>query len=261
MFDFFIGRTAAVSWPGALIALVLGLSTLAVHADEINVAVAANFTAPANEIAAAFEQKTGDKVLLSFGASGALYAQITQGAPFSVFLSADAKRPETAEAEGFGVPGTRFTYAIGQLVLWSADAGVVDADGAVLKSGGFAHLAVANPEAAPYGAAAIEAMQALGVYDDLKDKVVMGENITQTFQFVQSGNAEIGFVARSQIGDANGSQWVVPSDLYKPILQDAILLKVGADNAAAKAFLEFLEGPEAAVIIDKFGYSLAADRR
>lgn len=243
---------------GFAVALACGAGIASAIAGEVQVAVAANFTNPAKDIAAAFEAKTGDKVLLSFGASGALYAQITQGAPFAIFLSADATRPETAEAEGFGVEGSRFTYAVGQVVLWSAQADFVDADGAILETGEFAHLAIANPETAPYGAAAVEAMTALGVYDGVKDKIVMGENIAQTFQFVASGNAELGFVARSQVGGEGGSQWVVPTELYAPILQDAVLLKVGADDAIAKALLDFLKGPEAAAIIEKYGYGLAS---
>ena len=240
----------------SFVALAFGLASPC-FSGEVKVAVAANFTAPAKEIAAAYETQTGDTVLLSFGSSGALYAQISQGAPFGIFLSADAKRPAKAEAEGLGVPGSSFTYAVGQSVLWSTDANLVDADGAVLNAGNFVHIAIANPEAAPYGAAAVEAMTALGVYDALKDKIVMGENISQTFQFVQSGNAEIGFVARSQIANAGGSSWVVPTDLYTPILQDAVLLKVGADNETAKAFLDYLKGPEAAEIIERYGYGLA----
>jgi molybdate transport system substrate-binding protein len=223
-------------------------------AAEINVAVAANFTEAAKEIAAAFERKTGNKVLLSFGSSGQFYTQITQDAPFQVFLSADQERPEKAVAEGFAVPDSRFTYAVGKLVLWSRDPKVVTgAD--TLKQGNFSKIAIANPTAAPYGAAAIETMKALNVYDTLQPKIVQGNNIAQTFQFIDTGNAELGFVALSQVVDrSEGSRWLVSANLYAPIKQDAVLLKKGAGNEAAKAFIDFLKGPEAAAIEAKFGY-------
>ncbi len=223
-------------------------------AAEINVAVAANFTEAAKEIAAAFERKTGNKVLLSFGSSGQFYTQITQDAPFQVFLSADQERPEKAIAEGFAVPDSRFTYAVGKLVLWSRDPKLVTgAD--TLKQGAFGKIAIANPTAAPYGAAAIDTMKALGVYDALQPKIVQGNNIAQTFQFIDTGNAELGFVALSQVVDrSEGSRWLVPANLYAPIKQDAVLLKKGAGNEAAKAFLAFLRGPEAAAVEAKFGY-------
>ena len=223
-------------------------------AAEINVAVAANFTEAAKEIAAAFERKTGNKVLLSFGSGGQFYTQITQDAPFQVFLSADQERPEKAVAEGFAVPDSRFTYAVGKLVLWSRDPKVVTgAD--TLKQGNFSKVAIANPTAAPYGAAAIETMKALNVYDTLQPKIVQGNNIAQTFQFIDTGNAELGFVALSQVIDrSEGSRWLVSANLYAPIKQDAVLLKKGAGNEAAKAFIDFLKGPEAAAIEAKFGY-------
>jgi molybdate transport system substrate-binding protein len=223
-------------------------------AAEINVAVAANFTEAAKEIAAAFERKTGDKVLLSFGSSGQFYTQITQDAPFQVFLSADQERPEKAVADGFAVPDSRFTYAVGKLALWSRDPKLVTgAD--TLKQGAFSKIAIANPTAAPYGAAAIDTMKALGVYDALQPKIVQGNNISQTFQFIDTGNAELGFVALSQVVDrSEGSRWLVSANLYAPIKQDAVLLKKGAGNEAAKAFLAFLRGPEAAALEAKFGY-------
>ena len=223
-------------------------------AAEINVAVAANFTEAAKEIAAAFERKTGNKALLSFGSSGQFYTQITQDAPFQVFLSADQERPEKAVAEGLAVPGSRFTYAVGKLVLWSRDPKVVTgAD--TLKQGNFSKIAIANPAAAPYGAAAIETMKTLNVYDALQPKIVQGNNIAQTFQFIDTGNAELGFVALSQVVDrSEGSRWLVSANLYAPIKQDAVLLKKGAGNEAAKAFLAFLKGPEAAAVEAKFGY-------
>jgi molybdate transport system substrate-binding protein len=223
-------------------------------AAEINVAVAANFTEAAKEIAAAFEKKSGDKVLLSFGSSGQFYTQITQDAPFQVFLSADQERPEKAVADGFAVPDSRFTYAVGKLVLWSRDPKLVTGPN-ILKQGGFSKIAIANPTAAPYGAAAIETMKALNVYDALQPKIVQGNNIAQTYQFIDTGNAELGFVALSQVVErSEGSRWLVAGNLYSPIKQDAVLLKKGAGNEAAKAFMNFLKGPEAAAIEAKFGY-------
>jgi molybdate transport system substrate-binding protein len=236
-------------------ALAMALATTAVAAAEVRVAVAANFTEAVKEIGALFAQSTGDKPVFSFGSTGLLYTQITQGAPFEVFLSADQARPEKAEKEGFAVPGSRFTYATGKIVLFGMNKNAVRGE-ATLHDAKFAKLAICNPVAAPYGAASVEAMRALGVFDALKDRIVEGENITQAFQFVMTGNAEIGFVALSQIArDPNkGSRWIVPQTFYKPIAQDAVLLKRGADNPAAKAFLAFLKGPQARAIIEKFGY-------
>jgi molybdate transport system substrate-binding protein len=237
-----------------LIALVAA-GVARANAAEINVAVAANFTEAAKEIAAAFERKTGNKVLLSFGSSGQFYTQITQDAPFLVFLSADQERAEKAVAQGFAVPDSRFTYAVGKLVLWSRDPKTVTgAD--TLRQGAFAKIAIANPATAPYGAAAIETMKSLNVYDALQAKIVQGNNIAQTFQFIDTGNAELGFVALSQVVErSEGSRWLVSSNLYAPIKQDAVLLKKGAGNDAAKAFVAFLKGPEAAAIEAKFGYA------
>ena len=238
---------------GLAIACATGVTRPA-SAAEINVAVAANFTEAAKEIAAAFERKTGNKVLLSFGSSGQFYTQITQDAPFQVFLSADQERPDKAVAEGLAVPDSRFTYAVGKLVLWSRDPKVVTGPD-TLKQGAFSKIAIANPTAAPYGAAAIETMKALNVYDTLQPKIVQGNNIAQTFQFIDTGNAELGFVALSQVVDrSEGSRWLVSANLYAPIKQDAVLLKKGAGNEAAKAFLAFLKGPEAAAVEAKFGY-------
>lgn len=235
--------------------LLAVLATPAI-ADQTNVAVAANFTDAANEIAAAFKAETGHEAVLSFGSTGQLYTQITQDAPFEVFLAADAERPAKALEDGLGVEGTDFTYAIGKIVLWSADADLVKGED-TLKSDGFEKIAIANPETAPYGAAAVEAMKALGVHDALQPRIVQGNNIAQTYQFVETGNAELGFVALSQVaGSEAGSRWVVPADLYAPIEQDAVLLKKGADSVAAKAFLEFLKGPTAAAVIEKYGYGV-----
>jgi molybdate transport system substrate-binding protein len=227
-------------------------------ADEVNVAVAANFTDAAKEIGQAFKAKTGDDAVFSFGSSGALYTQISQGAPFQVFLSADAARPKKAVDEGFGVTGSNFTYAVGKLVLWSKKPGVATGEDA-LKNAAINKVAICDPKAAPYGQAAVETMQSLKLYDTLQPKLVQGANITQAFQFVDTGNAEIGFVALSQVvGKTEGSQWMVPQDLYKPIKQDAVLLNKGADSKAAKDFIDFLKGPEAAAIIKKYGYEVGS---
>lgn len=238
-------------------ALLVGLMLAApARAGEVIAAVAANFTEAANEIAAAFTEATGHDVTMSFGPSGQFYAQITQGAPFEVFLSADAARPEKAEAEGFAVPGTRFTYAIGRLVLWSADEALIDGTEAVLASPDLTHVAIADPATAPYGAAAVETMRALGVYESLEPKLVTGKSISQAHQFVATGNAEIGFVALAQVvADDRGSRWMVPQDLHTPIRQDAVLLKPGEGDAAAMAWLDFLRGPEAVAIIERYGYA------
>ena len=239
------------------LALAVGASPPALAAAT-NVAVAANFTEAAQEIARAFKDRTGHEAVLSFGSTGQLYTQITQDAPFEVFLSADVERPTKAVEEGFAVPGTQFTYAIGKLVLWSKDPDLVQGE-VTLKNGDFTKIAIANPTAAPYGAAAVQAMESLGVYEQLQPKIVQGNNIAQTFQFVETGNAELGFVALSQVvNDTEGSRWDVTDDLYDPIKQDAVLLKKGADSEAAKAFLEFLKGPEAAEVIARFGYGTAA---
>ena len=223
-------------------------------AGQTNVAVAANFTEPAKEIAALFKQETGHVAILSFGASGAFFTQITHDAPFQVFLSADAVRPKAATDAGYAVPGSQFTYAIGKLVLWSKVINVTNGDEA-LKAGAFSKLAIANPNAVPYGAAAIETMKALGVYDTLASKIVEGETTAQAFQFVDAKNAEVGFVALSQIYyGVGGWRWLVPQDFYAPIRQDAVLLKKGDNDEASKAFLQVLKGPEARNIIERFGY-------
>lgn len=240
-----------------LVAMVLTALAPPALAAQTQVAVAANFTQPAKEIATAFEKATGHTASLSFGASGQFYAQIAHGAPFEVFLSADADRPAAAETEGFAVPRTRFTYAVGRLVLFSKTAGLVDGKGAVLKRGAFRHIAIADPTSAPYGAAAVQAMQRLGVYDALKSKVVQGTSITQAYQFVSTGAAEVGFVALSQVvGEHGGSRWVVPANLHVPIEQQAVLLKTGESNPAAKAFLGFLKSPQAVAIIKRYGYEV-----
>lgn len=222
-------------------------------ADEVKVAVAANFTAPMKEIAAAFEKASGHQVLASFGSTGKLYAQIQNGAPFEALLAADAKTPARLVEEGLA--SGRFTYAVGRLVLWSADKDLVDGEGRVLIQGGFDKLAIANPKTAPYGAAAVQAMKAMGIYDTQAPKLVQGDNIAQTYQFVVSRNAALGFVALSQVVlEPAGSSWRVPQALYDPIRQDAVLLKPGEGKPAAAALLEYLKGPEARAVIERFGY-------
>ncbi|KQO19423.1 molybdate ABC transporter substrate-binding protein [Acidovorax sp. Leaf78] len=229
------------------------------HADTVSVAVAANFTAPMQKIATAFEADTGHKAELSFGATGKFYAQITNGAPFQILLSADDTTPAKLEKDGKAVANSRFTYAIGTLVLWSAQPGYVDAQGAVLKTGDFKHLAIANPKLAPYGLAAMQAMDKLGVTAQLQPRFVQGENIAQTHQFVATGNAQLGFVALSQVmADGkitSGSAWQVPANLHEPIRQDAALLTPGKDSAAATALLQYLRGDKARAIIKSYGYS------
>ncbi|WP_296231658.1 molybdate ABC transporter substrate-binding protein [uncultured Pseudomonas sp.] len=241
--------------------LALGLIfTSGAIADEVKVAVAANFTAPIQALAPAFEQATGHKLVASFGATGQIYAQIKNGAPFDVFLSADDSTPAKLESEGDTLPGSRFTYAIGSLVLWSADANYLDGTDAALKAGQFKHLSIANPKAAPYGLAATQVLDKLGLSDAVKSKLVEGQNITQAHQFVSTGNAELGFVALSQVYKdgqvSSGSAWIVPDDMYDPIKQDAVILKQGANNPAATALVEYLKGPEAAKVIKSFGYKL-----
>jgi molybdate transport system substrate-binding protein len=237
-------------------AAALLLSAGNAYAAQINVAVAANFTEPAKEIAAAFKEKTGNEAVLSFGASGQFYTQITQGAPFDVLLSADDSRPKKLVEDGLAVPASRFTYAIGKLVLWSKTPNLVKGE-ETLKAASFLKLSICNPAAAPYGAAAVQAMKSLGVYEAMQPKLVEGATITQAYQFVETGNAELGFVALSQLkGNDSGSRWLVPQDLYSPIRQDAVLLKSSATNEAASAFIAFLKGAEARAIIEKYGYVL-----
>jgi molybdate transport system substrate-binding protein len=240
-----------------LVALGLPMS---LRAAEVQVAVAANFTAPMRAIAAAFEQDTGHKARLAFGSSGKFYAQIRNGAPFQVFLSADDEKPARLEQAGMAVAGTRFTYAIGQLALWSAKAGYVDNKGEVLKQGAYAHLAIANPKLAPYGAAAIEVLKNLGLLETVQPRLVQGENIAQTYQFVASGNAELGFVALSQVTRdgrlTQGSAWIVPAHLHAPIRQDAVILANGKDNAAASALMAYLKSDKAKAVIRAYGYGI-----
>lgn len=247
--------TRLISW--LLVSLAGAASS--VHADEVSVAVAANFTAPIQKIAAEFEKDTGHKVVASFGSTGKFYAQVKGGAPFEVLLAADNETPARLIAENAAVAGSQFTYAIGKLVLWSAKAGVVDDKGEVLKKGEFEHLSIANPKLAPYGAAGVEVMKGLGAYDGVLPKIVMAENITQAYQFISTGNAMLGFVALSQVlkdGKIEGSFWIVPAQLYTPIRQDAVVLEKGRTKPAALALAKYLKGDKSIAIIKSFGYEL-----
>jgi molybdate transport system substrate-binding protein len=212
------------------------------------------------QIAAGFEKETGHKALLSTGATGKFYAQIKNGAPFHVLLAADDETPAKLEAEGLAVKGSRFTYAVGRLVLWSTEEGLVEEGGKVLTTDRFHKLAVANPKLAPYGAAAVEVLNRMGLLAAVEPKLVQGENIAQTHQFVASGNADLGFVALAQVWKdgklTGGSGWVVPADLHAPIRQDAVLLTPGAESAAARALLKYLQGDAARAVIRSFGYDL-----
>jgi molybdate transport system substrate-binding protein len=238
------------------LALVPVLGSAPVNAAETHVAVAANFTLPAEEIAAAFHAASGHTAVLSFGATGAFYTQIAQGAPFGVLLAADDIRPARAVAEGLGVPGTVFTYAVGTLVLYSPILDVTNGV-AALRAGAFRHLAVADPATAPYGAAAVQVLDALGQMSTLGGRIVTAENVTQALQFIESGNAELGFVALSQVLGRPATQvWRVPTGLHAPIAQDAVLLRSGENDPAAKAFMDFLAGEQASAIIERFGYEV-----
>ena len=234
-----------------------GAAPRAAEAGKARVAVASNFIAAARAIARAFEAAGGRPVQLVAGSTGRLYAQIVNGAPFDAFLAADTARPMRLEQQGMALPGSRFTYAVGTLVLWSPDPGLIDAEGAVLKRAGFRHLAMANPKLAPYGRAARQVLRKTGLWPALKTRIVRGENIGQTYQLIRSGNAELGFIALSQLRGGTrppgGSAWVVPSALHDPIAQQAVLLN---DNAPARAFLAFLRGAEARDILQRFGYTM-----
>jgi molybdate transport system substrate-binding protein len=235
---------------------VLALTLVhAASAEEVNAAVAANFTAAMKEIAANFEAATGHKAVLSFGSTGKLYAQIENGAPFDLFLAADRRRPMLLETQG--VASGRFTYAVGKLVLWSPAPALADDGEKVLAAGNFTRLAIANPETAPYGAAAVQVLKALGLYHALQEKLVRGENIAQTYQFVATQNAQLGFVALAQIVlSPEGSRWEVPDAFYDPIRQDAVLLRTGINKPAATALFAYLKSPAARAVIEKFGYGI-----
>jgi molybdate transport system substrate-binding protein len=244
---------------GLLGALLAAMAQIA-NAGEVTAAVAANFTAPVQQIVELFQKDTGHTVKLSFGSSGKFTAQIKEGAPFDVFLAADEKNPKLLEKEGLAVEGSRFVYALGKLVLWSAQPSFVDDKGAVLTKGSYNKIAYADPKLAPYGLAAQETLQKMKLWDKVQGKMVTGESIAQTYQFAASGNAEMAFIALSQITKngrvSEGSFWLVPGDMYNPIKQAAIQLTAAKDKEAAQAFLKFMKGEKAATIIRSFGYGL-----
>jgi molybdate transport system substrate-binding protein len=252
-------RVMAIARIAALL-LIAALTSTPGRADEVHVAVASNFAAPAQSLARTFERATGHRAVISLGATGKLYAQIRQGAPYEVLLSADSSTPTKLAGEGNAVTETQRTYALGRLVLWSRNADYVDAKGDVLSDGDFRRLAIANPTLAPYGAAAIQTLSKLGLLNKLQSNIVEGANINQAFQFVASGNAELGFVALSQVMTdgklQRGSAWLVPANLHEPIKQDAILLAKGKDNPAALALLRYLDSQSARDIIRRYGYEL-----
>ena len=243
-----------------IIVLALLLFGQASRAATVLVAVAANFSKPMMEIAAEFEKASGHSAKLSFGSSGKFVSQLENGGPFEVFLSADETKPQKLEQSGLAEPNSQFTYALGKLVLWSAQPDYVDDEGKILTTGGFKHLALADPKLAPYGAAALEVLKTMELYKKLQPLLVQGENIAQTYQFVSTGNAELGFVALSQVIDngkiAHGSGWIIPSRYYAPIRQGVVLMKKGAANPAAKALLRYLKSAPALAIIQKYGYDL-----
>ena len=230
------------------------------QAATVLVAVASNFTKPMTEIAAEFEKATGHSANLSFGSTGKFVAQLENGGPFEILLAADDKAPQKLEKAGLTVEGSRFIYALGKLVLWSAKPGYVDNQGKILESGEFKHVALADPKLAPYGAAAVELLKNRNLLTKLQPLFVLGENIAQTYQFISTSNAELGFIALSQVIEndkiATGSGWIIPTDQYSPIKQGAVLMKQGAENPAAPALLNFLKSAPALAIIEKYGYDL-----
>jgi len=240
-----------------LLAVALSLTLLPQQswADKIRVAVASNFATAIGRVAEQFEAQTGHSIIISSGSTGKHYAQIQQGAPFDIFLAADSHHAQLLEQQGVAKAGSRFTYAVGELVLWSPNPATVDHQGNILKQGNFRYLAIANPKLAPYGRAAQQVLQHFNIWDSLSARIVRGENISQTFQFVHSGNAQLGFIARSQLaqldGATEGSYWQIPRALYAPIQQQAVLLK---DLDAAKAFLAYIKTDQALEIIQGFGY-------
>lgn len=248
-------------WVAGSIFALAAFSGPSVLAGEVTVAVASNFLSPFKQLVPVFQKQSGHAVRTVSGSTGKLYAQITHGAPFDVFLAADSERPRLLEENGQTVAGTRFTYARGKIVLWSADPRRITTDGKnVLRQQNFKHLALANPKTAPYGKAAVTALQRLDLWQSISPAVVQGENIGQTFHFVATGNAEVGFVALSQVLDPRwkdkGSRWIVPEHLYDAIDQDAVLLKRGQSQPAAKALLQFLKSEPARKMIQSYGYGL-----
>lgn len=254
-----VRRTQRRVW-GACCIAVSAMLSLPAHAEPLVVAVAANFASPFQQISKGFSAATGHQLVVSTGSTGKLHAQVRNGAPFALLIAADDETPAKLIAEGLAVQGSSFTYAMGRLVLWSAKPGYVDAKGDVLKQADFKHLALANPKLAPYGVAAVEVLAKLGLTDKLRSRLVQGENIAQAHQFVATGNAELGFVALSQVAvpgkPQTGSAWVVPTELYAPIRQNAVLLKKGANQAAAQALLSYLRSDAAKAVIRHWGYGL-----
>ena len=244
--------------PGLAACLLLAMLPNLVRADTVIVAVAANFVAPLEELAALFEGETGHTVTVSPGSSGRLYAQIVNGAPYQVFLSADQDKPKTLVENNLADASSQFTYATGALVLWTPVKGLPVQDAQVLQGAGVARLAIANPRLAPYGAAAVQVLESLGLVEIYRDRLVLGENINQAFQFTDTGNAGVGLVALSQVmknGSIDrGSGWVVPQDLYDPIRQDAVVTRKGEGVAAVSDFVTFLKSERARAIINSFGY-------
>jgi molybdate transport system substrate-binding protein len=244
----------------AAVAVLCGLTSSQVIAGEVTVAVASNFAAPMERIVAQFQYDSGHTVKVSLGSSGKFYSQIRGGAPFDVLLGADEEIPQRLVQEGLAVGGSRFVYAMGKLVLWSAQPGLVDAQGAVLRKGGYDKLAIAEPRLAPYGMAAKETLERIGLWNAIQRKLVTGENVSQTYQFAATGNAELAFIALSQVmrdGKVNeGSWWLVPFEMYKPIRQGIVLLSRAKDQTAARAFIAFLKSEKAATIIRSYGYEL-----
>ncbi len=245
----------------ALVSSSAVLTVNSVSAGEISVAVAANFTAPMKEIVAIYEKDTGNKVLASFGATGQFYAQIKNGAPYQVLFAADAKTPAKIEKEGLGVVGTAQPYAYGKLVLWSAQTDFVKEDKSFILEGAVKKIAVANPKLAPYGEAAYQTMESWGNLKEASAKFVTGDNIGKTYQFVKTGNTQVGFVALSQVYKdgkmTSGSGWVIPIDLYKPIRQDSVILNPGKNDSDVTAFMQFMKtSPKVRAVIESYGYGL-----
>ena len=239
--------------------LMMLLNITSAHADRVTVAVAANFTDVARELQPLFKKTTGHDAVISYGSTGKLFSQIEHGAPFEVFLAADTRRPMKAEKDGLAVPGSHFTYALGKLVLWSATPGLFEDAKTYLAAAKFNRLAIANPKTAPYGLAAEQVLKHMDVYPQVVGKLVRGDSIAQTFQFVATSNAQLGFVAYSQVKawkNKQGSEWVVPDDHYAPIAQAAVLLKKGEANPAARAFVKFLRSDTARQVILDYGYGL-----
>ena len=248
------------SYVTALAFTLVSLLSAPAHAEQITIAVATNFIGPMEALVSRFQQDTGHRVKVSYGSSGKIFAQIQHNAPFQAFFSADQDKPIALEKAGLAVPGSRFTYAIGGLVLWSSKPNLVDAELQVLQQGRFNKLALANPRLAPYGAAAVETLQRMGLLQSTRGQWVQGENIGQTYQFVATGNADLGFVAKSQVmkngSIERGSHWIVPDEFYAPIRQDAVLLKRGENSPAARALLAFVTGGVARKVIAQFGYQV-----